>query len=38
MAVETNDVVATPAEAAQLELAPLIVSDTLRAPTIGRRR
>ena len=30
MAVETNDVVATPAEAEQLELAPLIISESLR--------
>ena len=30
MAVETHDVVATPAEAEQLELAPLIISDSLR--------
>ena len=30
MAVETQDVVATPAEAEQLELAPLIISDSLR--------
>ena len=30
MAVETQDIVATPAEAEQLELAPLIISDTLR--------
>ncbi len=30
MAVQTNDIVATAAEAEQLELAPLIVSDSLR--------
>ena len=30
MAVETHDVVATPAEAEQLELAPLIISESLR--------